>query len=145
MLGSVCSSLRLHSSGADKLQPLLVGYKKSMCVKHPAIFCTDHYRVLLLVPQVLYTMYVSKLSEQASKKLQLKEQLERKPLNSLLDGFLNSLSPPIADCQNLDLYFFLASWCVILTIQDESKEENIIVMRRKCKCGSNVSIYYKYF
>lgn len=90
-------------------------------------------------------MYVSKLSEQASKQLQLKEQLERKPLNSLLAGFLNSLSTPIADCQNLDLYFFLASWCVILTIQDESKEENIIVMRRKCKCGSNVSIYYKYF
>ena len=51
-------------------------------------------------------MYVSKLSEQASKKLQLKEQLERKPLNSLLAGFLNSLSTPIADCQNLDLYFF---------------------------------------
>ena len=90
-------------------------------------------------------MYVSKLSEQASKKLQVKEQLERKPLNSLLAGFLNSLSTLIADCQNLDLYFFLASWCVILTIQDESKEENIIVMRRKCKCGSNVSIYYKYF
>ena len=76
---------------------------------------------------------MSKLSEQASKKLQLKEQLERKPLNSLLAGFLNSLSTPIADCQNLDLYFFLASWCVILTIQDESKEENIIV-------GGSVSV-----
>ena len=51
MLGSVCSSLRLHSSGADKLQPLLVGYKKSKCVKHRAIFFELTIRVLFL-PQV---------------------------------------------------------------------------------------------
>ena len=53
MLGSVCSSLRLHSSGADKLQPLLVGYKKSYVCKTSGHFfvLTGSIRVLL-VPQV---------------------------------------------------------------------------------------------
>ena len=73
------------------------------------------------------------MSEQASKKLQLKEQLERKPFNSLLAGFLNNLSTPIADCQNLDLYFFWQAGVSFSQSEDESKEENIIV-------GGSVSV-----